>query len=162
MNAPIHLPPPFLPVYSECILYANTSQYNLECVWVLLCIPTCRHPARFALLHHVWLLFPRSASEVFHYVTYQRHFSTCCRASLISIEQAVVYSWDGLDGGGDGGGGRRSFAFSAHCLVNEPESGYCRLSFSGLDSAVPCLIDISFPSVPTQTPHTSFHIQPYY
>lgn len=70
--------------------------------------------------------------------------------------KASVYSWDGWVGAG--GGDCRSFAFSTHCLVNEPESGYCRLSSSGLDSAVPCLIDI--PSLPSQpkppTPHSTF------
>ncbi len=77
------------------------------------------------------------------------------------IRQPFTAGTGGL-GGGVGGVDCWSFAFSTHCLVNEPESGYCHLSSSGLDSAVPCLIDISFPSIPTQTPRTSFHIQPYY
>lgn len=63
---------------------------------------------------------------------------------------------------GMGCGVWRSFAFSTHCLVNEPESGYCRLSSSDRDSAVPCLIDISLSSISTQNPpikpHSTFSL----
>lgn len=124
-----------------------------ESVWLPLCISSPVASLHvLSLLHHVLMSFS-PPSSFFYYAHHQRPF------------EAAVYSRDGWERGmarewGGGGDSRVLYSAHTHCLVNEAESRYCRLSSSGLDSAVPVLIDISSPpSRPgPPTAHSTFSL----
>lgn len=143
----------FLPVYTQ---WEISPSRIWDCVWGPALHSNLQAPCTFCFIASREDIISRLGLRGIPLCELSRRFFLPAAATpSFPLNKAAVYSREGWDGWWcRRGGGCRSFAFSTHSLVNEPESGYCRLSSSGLDSAAPCLIDISFPLRPNRTPPT--------